>query len=202
MPALARSAPRIRSLCLAVALAGVASMLAHGLFSAGPNPSPPPVAHALTPTGGLALLPPAARGVVSASLGAQMPGYRLAGLGAAAIARNPSQGIRGEFGNTGAALTSGRLRLRLGPAVIGTVATEGASRAVAANRITYSRGPVREWFVNGPAGIEQGFTITRALGPRLMGSPSPSRARARRSPLTGDRSTSAARGPRPSPTPT
>ena len=169
MAALARSAPRLRSLCLALALAGLASILAHGLFPSGERPPPPAVADlARTATGGLALLPPGAQGVVSASVGAEMPAYRLAARGDTVRARNPSQRIRGEFGPAGAAIASGPLRLSVGPAVIAGVSAGTASRVIAGNRVTYSRGPVREWFANGPAGIEQGFTITRALAARRM----------------------------------
>jgi len=42
-----------------------------------------------------------------------------------------------------------------------------------ANRVTYARGPVSEWYVNGPRGLEQGFTLKappagRAAGPLTL----------------------------------
>jgi hypothetical protein len=32
------------------------------------------------------------------------------------------------------------------------------------NRVEYDRGGLTEWYVNGPAGLEQGFTITKPPG--------------------------------------
>ena len=39
---------------------------------------------------------------------------------------------------------------------------EAVKPSVDANRVTYEHGQVSEWFVNGPAGLEQGFTVPRA----------------------------------------
>jgi hypothetical protein len=36
-----------------------------------------------------------------------------------------------------------------------------ASPVASADRVTYARGPVREWWANGPLGLEQGFDIAR-----------------------------------------
>ncbi|HEY6273748.1 MAG TPA: FG-GAP repeat protein, partial [Terriglobales bacterium] len=36
-----------------------------------------------------------------------------------------------------------------------------------ANRVEYRRGPLTEWYVNGPLGLEQGFTIRERLRPEL-----------------------------------
>ena len=38
-------------------------------------------------------------------------------------------------------------------------ALTGIAPRASANRVTYARGPISEWYVNGPLGLEQGFTI-------------------------------------------
>ena len=39
---------------------------------------------------------------------------------------------------------------------------EAAEPRAEANRVEYRRGEVTEWYVNGPLGLEQGFTLARA----------------------------------------
>ena len=39
----------------------------------------------------------------------------------------------------------------------------------AANRIVYDQGPVKQWFVNGPMGLQQGFTINKRPGKNKTG---------------------------------
>ena len=47
---------------------------------------------------------------------------------------------------------------------------EAASAEVTRNRVTYRRaGGMQEWFLNGPAGLEQGFTIARRPGDAAAG---------------------------------
>jgi FG-GAP repeat len=70
------------------------------------------------------------------------------------------------FGRTGAMLSSGttRVGLRLRAAGYGGAldALGAAQPRVSANRVSYTRGGLREWYLNGPSGIEQGFTVARA----------------------------------------
>ena len=62
------------------------------------------------------------------------------------------------------------MRLRIGPAKIAGQAAAGATGAgaagetpsVSANRATYRRGTLSEWYLNGPLGLEQGFTVAHA----------------------------------------
>src|SRR5262249_4091977 len=45
----------------------------------------------------------------------------------------------------------------------------GVQPTAAANRVTYSRAGLDEWYVNGPFGVEQGFTISRAPSAHASG---------------------------------
>jgi hypothetical protein len=41
-------------------------------------------------------------------------------------------------------------------------------REVVGNRVSYDRGGIEEWYVNGPLGLEQGFTVKQAVGPDVV----------------------------------
>ena len=97
-------------------------------------------------------LPVPAQGAISAALGRYDRAYWI--LGARAV--NPVQSLRLRFSSSGVTVASGRGYVRLG--VI------GAAAVVRANRVSYARGGVREWFVNGPFGLEQGFTVGHRVG--------------------------------------
>ncbi len=115
----------------------------------------------------LAALPPAARGPVSAAVGAGQRAFAVRALGDGGFAaHNARQQLSAGFTRSGATVRSHGLRLSLSLQGIGFGASlrrvgEVAPRA-AANRVTYVHPGVREWYVNGPLGIEQGFTIDRA----------------------------------------
>jgi hypothetical protein len=108
---------------------------------------------------GLASLPAAARGPVSAALGRDDPSYRVAGL----RALSPAQGLRTAFSGDGVTVISGRGRVRLTLAGFGLASALrpiASSLPVAvANRVNYLHPGVREWYVNGPLGLEQGFDV-------------------------------------------
>jgi hypothetical protein len=106
---------------------------------------------------GLAVLPLAAQGPVSAALGREKPAYEVIGL----RARNPRQHLRIGFSSAGVTVATGGARLGLALAAYGYAS---ALRSVGSiipraslNRVSYSDGPLREWFANGPLGLEQGF---------------------------------------------
>ncbi len=105
-------------------------------------------------------IPVAARGPVSAALGAHDQSYRVVAL----RARNPAQRLRATFGRAGVSVASRSAHVRLRLAGFGyasalhTVAS--VAPRVAANRVDYFRGGgVDEWYVNGPLGLEQGFEV-------------------------------------------
>jgi hypothetical protein len=104
-------------------------------------------------------LPLAARGPISAALGRSDPAYRVHGMRAA----NPSQRFSASFSSYGTTVTSGVSRIGLRLSAIGYSgamhALTLAAPRVAGNRVTYAHAGVREWFANGPLGLEQGFDI-------------------------------------------
>jgi hypothetical protein len=116
-----------------------------------------------TPAG----VPATARAQVSAALGAAEPEFRVSGSGGSLHAANLAQGLSASFSRSGARLTARGIDVGLSLREFGAA---GSLRAVAqanptahANRVSYARGgALSEWYANGPAGLEQGFTILRA----------------------------------------
>jgi FG-GAP repeat len=108
---------------------------------------------------GLVSVPTAAEGPVSAALGRDEAGYRVAGL----RARNPAQQLDLAFSERGVMVASGAARVRLSLAGVGYAGAvrpvAAVSPVVASNRVSYSRGGVREWYANGPLGLEHGFDV-------------------------------------------
>jgi hypothetical protein len=110
---------------------------------------------------GLLSLPAAAQAPVSAALGRDQAAYQIHGL----VARNPAQRLAARFGRSGVAVTAGSARFAIALEAFGRSnalrALTPGSPVASADRVTYARGPVREWWTNGPLGLEQGFDIAR-----------------------------------------
>jgi hypothetical protein len=115
----------------------------------------------------LSSLPLAARGPVSAALGRDDPAYRVRAAAPGLSAVNGAQGLRVSFDRAGVLVRSGSSRLSLALAASGAGGRMHAVGAVAprarGNRVVYAHGAVSEWYANGPLGLEQGFTVARAL---------------------------------------
>jgi hypothetical protein len=112
------------------------------------------------------VLSPAARLAVSRGLGAGAAGYGLARFNGGFLAHNQRQGLTASFGAHGATVsTSGGERASIALQWIGLgSALHRVARAqplARGNRVEYRRSGATEWFANGPAGVEQGFTIAR-----------------------------------------
>ena len=79
------------------------------------------------------------------------------------VAVNRAQGLRARFGRLGVSVGVGgsRLGLRLmGVGFGGSLARLGSVAPTGrANRVSYPRAGVDEWYANGPLGLEQGFTV-------------------------------------------
>jgi FG-GAP repeat len=153
-----------------VLLVGVAAAAgcAAGLFT-----SPGGTAErATTAHHGLTSLPLAAQGPVSVALGREKPAYRVDGLEAV----NPAQHLRTGFSRHGVAVASGKARLGMTLSAYGYAsALEPVGSALpraSANRVSYARGALTEWYANGPLGIEQGFDVAArpaaAAGPLTL----------------------------------
>jgi IPT/TIG domain/FG-GAP repeat len=146
--------------CAALLLAAACTALLAGA-TAGRSPSArgAPSANAE----GVRELPSAARGPISATLGAAIAAYRIHEVGREARSVSPPQGLDARFARSGVTLDSGHAaaRLRLIAAGYGQ-ALDRVRPAVATatgNRIRYVRRGLDEWYVNGPLGLEQGFTV-------------------------------------------
>lgn len=108
---------------------------------------------------GLLSMPAAAQAPVSAALGRDESAYQIHGL----VAHNPAQQLVARFGRSGIAVTAGSARFAIALEAFGRPnalrALAPGSPIASADRVTYARGPVREWWTNGPLGLEQGFDI-------------------------------------------
>jgi hypothetical protein len=130
------------------------------------SPSPATSGHRPAPHLGLSSLPMAAQGVVSATLGADDPVFRITASGGGFQAQSPAQRLRMRFGSTGVQIGSGKAQVNLSLRAVGygTVLrpVESAQPSASANGVTYAHSGLSEWYRNGPLGLEQGFTIPRA----------------------------------------
>jgi hypothetical protein len=158
---------------LSLAVLVIATMAVVDGFAGGHASPPAVVRRQPAPHESLSALPLAAQGVVSATLGADSPAYRVSASGAGFQAHNPAQGLRMRFASAGVRITTGRLRLGLSLRSVGygsTLEPVGEARpSVHANEVTYARRVLREWYRNGPLGLEQGFTIVRPPRRRASG---------------------------------
>jgi hypothetical protein len=118
---------------------------------------------------GLTSLPLAAQGPVSGALGANRATYRVSTPAAGvALANNPAQRLQSRFERSGASISAGAIHVGLRLRSIGYgrsgAAVADVAPVVRANRVDYARAGLSEWYVNGPLGLEQGFTIARTPG--------------------------------------
>jgi hypothetical protein len=105
------------------------------------------------------------RAALSERIGAKLPAYRIRDVGGIARAVNPAQDLRVAFPATGAVVSTGSLQLPVGLGAVGwgrrTLPLVDVVPRHAGNRVVYSHGAISEWYVNGPLGLEQGFTVAR-----------------------------------------
>lgn len=142
-------------LCLATAVALVLAAVAVVAWPSGGTADTP--AHAFAARA----IPVEARGPLSAALGRDDGRYRVAG----GHAHNPSQRLDARFSSTGVTIGSGDEHVRLSLAGYGRAGAlqpaQAARPRVKSNRVDYARGGLREWYANGPLGLEQGFDVAQ-----------------------------------------
>jgi hypothetical protein len=118
----------------------------------------------------LSSLPTAAQSGISAALGRDIPEYYVQAGGDGLTSANPHQKLSTHFTREAVEVREGNARWRMtlrgygyGEAVkvLDTVAPR-----VSLNRVEYRHGSLTEWYVNGPVGLEQGFTINAPPGNR------------------------------------
>ena len=118
-------------------------------------------------------LPIEGRYAVSASIGHDRAEYHGRMTGGAIEADNTGNKFTARFGQTGVEIGTGSSSFSLRPAAWGygdelSWLLPGVPQAVE-NLVSYNRGTVQEWYVNGPLGLQQGFTVIEkpkaGLGP-------------------------------------
>jgi hypothetical protein len=135
-----------------------------------PQPAPRAGRATVKSRQGLSSLPVAAQALVSATLGENDRRYQVAAVASTMRVQNPAQALQADFTRQGMDVRSGQTHWRL--ALVGYgygVHLERVGEAAPhslGNRVEYQRGPLVEWYVNGPTGLEQGFTLS---APPLLG---------------------------------
>ncbi len=90
------------------------------------------------------------------------------------LTTNPAQGLRARFSASGVLVSSRGSTVGLSLRAIGFGNALRPVPAItphaSANRVSYVRDGVREWYANGPLGIEQGFTVSAPPGGHLAAS--------------------------------
>ncbi len=112
---------------------------------------------------GLDALPLAARGPVSEALGGGDRRFWVRRADGGFAAMNGGQRFAVRFSRFGATLVAGSRRVSLGLAGVGYGGRLRGLALVAPvarrNRVAFGYGALSQWFVNGPLGLEQGFTL-------------------------------------------
>jgi hypothetical protein len=120
-------------------------------------------------------LPVQAQGPVSATLGSADAAYAVHDSAGALWASSPAARLRSSFTSSGASISSGhaKLGLRLEGIGFGSTLAPVRFRAPTAhgNRVAYAAAGLTQWYVNGPLGLEQGFTVARAPAHQRAGAP-------------------------------
>jgi hypothetical protein len=114
------------------------------------------VAAAATPAE--ATMPAGLREAASAAVGSSNAGFNVDRGGDGLVARGG--GLTASFGQAGVTVAAAGGRISLTPVGLGV-----AMPTASGNRVSYRRSGVTEWYVNGPAGLEQGFTLA---GPQTL----------------------------------
>jgi hypothetical protein len=135
----------------------------------------------------LAGVPGTARAEVSAVLGADEPAFAVTRSGTALRTANAAKGVGASFSEAGVRLSSPGIDVGLSLREVGIGASlQAVARAqptAHANRVSYARGgALTEWYANGPAGLEQGFTLMHA--PRVSANAARTDAARAEEPLT------------------
>ncbi|MGH8591973.1 MAG: FG-GAP repeat protein [Gammaproteobacteria bacterium] len=132
--------------------------------SAGAGTRPPErLLEQEAPPPGLSSLPIQAQASISAALGRDQRASHAKRDGRAWRLGNQKHGLRASFTMSGVEVRSGAARFRLRLTALGRgarlEAVASSKPEAKSNRIQYRRGALSEWYVNGPLGLEQGFTL-------------------------------------------
>ncbi len=128
----------------------------------------------------LSSLPITAQATISGVLGRNDPAYHAIATSGGFRSENPAHGLTADFARNGVLVHANGVLVHAGAERFGlTLQRIGhgeALHSVAAagptatkNRVEYRRGALTEWYVNGPLGLEQGFTVAEPPAQRTSG---------------------------------
>jgi trimeric autotransporter adhesin len=110
-------------------------------------------------------LPAVAQSRISAALGSDIPGYEVRVSPSGFRVTNAVHKLNADFVPEGMEIQTGAEHWRMALRSYGygndLQAVPSATPQAVSNRVEYRRGTFTEWYVNGPAGIEQGFTFAQ-----------------------------------------
>ena len=111
-------------------------------------------------------LPAAAKSAISAAIGRDQSAYHTVAVPNGFQTKNPQSNLQATFTRQSVQVeNSAQARWEFNLAAYGQGSklqpTSAAKPRASGNRVEYRRGALTEWYVNGPAGLEQGFTIAR-----------------------------------------
>ena len=119
-------------------------------------------------------LPSAAQSTISGALGKRISGYDAIRLANHVRAENPQDGLSTDFTGDGVTVHSHAATWGMHVSAYGhgdiLKAAAAATPEVDANQVQYRRGDLTEWYLNGPLGLEQGFTLGQRFGRSTLGS--------------------------------
>jgi hypothetical protein len=114
-----------------------------------------------------AQLPPAAQVRISEAIGRDQAPYHALAIPKGFRLKDPRSGLQAEFTRQGVSVKSGTeaswsFKLDAYGGGNKLRAVSAARPRASGNRVEYRRGALVEWYVNGPSGLEQGFTLAKA----------------------------------------
>ena len=117
---------------------------------------------------GLSSLPLPAQARVSAAIGKDSRAYLVRPSRGKFVASNVGQKLHAEFSAAGVAIRHDGLEIGISLQAFGhgdsLEAVSAATPEVKGNQVNYRHRGLSEWYVNGLAGLEQGFTVDRSPG--------------------------------------
>lgn len=135
-----------------------------GLLATGILRQPAPITGSAARANTIADLPPAARSLVAATLGQADLAYQFVPSAGGYRAQSRASALSADFSSGNVRLSVNETQWAVALRAIGYgEALEGLSNVAphaTGNRVEYARASFTEWYVNGPAGLEQGFTLT------------------------------------------
>jgi hypothetical protein len=115
-------------------------------------------------TPGLSKLPLSAQSAIAETVGRDDAAYHAVAQGNGFHVSNPKHGFSANFTRQGVQVRTGMAHWGMQLKGYGygsaSIAAAAAAPHATANRVEYRRGTMTEWYVNGPLGLEQGFTLT------------------------------------------